>query len=49
MYCGTDSLEKTNLLIYNSIVKSSVTYEAETCKFDKHLGSKLMSMEIEFF
>ena len=39
---------KNKLLIYNSIVNSSVTYGAETWKFNKNLESKLMSMEIYF-
>ena len=34
-------------LIYNSIVKSTVTYGAETWKFYKNLESKLMSMEMD--
>ena len=33
---------KSNLQIFNSIVKSTVTYEAETWKFNKHLESKLI-------
>jgi hypothetical protein len=33
---------KNKLLIYNSTVKSTVTYRAETWKFNKHLESKLM-------
>ena len=40
---------KNKLLIYNSIVKSTVTYGAETWTFSKNLESKLMSMEINFF
>ena len=39
---------KNKLLIYNSIVKNSVTYGAETWKFKKNLESKLMSMEMDF-
>ena len=39
---------KNKLLIYNSIVKSPVTYGAETWKFNKNLESKLMSMKINF-
>ena len=39
---------KKKLLIYNSIVKSSVAYGAETWKFNKNLESKLMSMEMDF-
>ena len=39
---------KNKLLIYNSIVKSAVTYGAETWKFNKNLESKLMSMEMDF-
>ena len=40
---------KNKLQIYNSVVKSTVTYGAETWKFNKNLESKLMSMEMEFF
>ena len=36
------------ILTYNSIVKSTVTYGAETWKFNKNLESKLMSMEMDF-
>ena len=32
----------------NSIVKSTVTYGAETWIFNKHLESKLISMEMDF-
>ena len=39
---------KSKLLICNSIVKSTVTYGAETWKFNKDLESKLMSMEMDF-
>ena len=39
---------KNKLLIYNSIVKSTVTYGAERWKFNKNLESKLMSMEMDF-
>ena len=39
---------KNKLQIYNSVVKSTVTYGAETWKFNKNLESKLMSMEMEF-
>ena len=39
---------KNKLLIYNSIVKSTITYGAETWKFNKNLESKLMSMEMDF-
>ena len=39
---------KYTLLIYNSIVKSTVTYGAETWKFNKNLESKLILMEIDF-
>ena len=35
------------MLIYNSIVKSTVTNGAETLKLNKNLESKLMSMEID--
>ena len=38
---------KNKLLIYNSIVKNTVTYEAEKWKFNKHLESKLMTMEMD--
>ena len=34
--------------MYNLIVQSTVTYGAETWKFTKNLGSKLMSMEMDF-
>ena len=34
-------MEINVLLIYNSIVKSTVTYGAETWKFNKNLESKL--------
>ena len=37
-----------NAIIYNSIVKSTLTYGAETWKFNKNLESKLMSMEMDF-
>ena len=39
---------KNKLLIYNSTVKSTVTYGAETWKFNTNLESKLMTMEIDF-
>ena len=39
---------KNKLPIYNSIVKSTVTYGAEIWTFNKHLDSKLMSMKIDF-
>ena len=39
---------KYKLLIYNSIVKSTVTYGAETWKFNKNLELKLISMEMYF-
>ena len=39
---------KNKLLIYNSVVKSTVTYSAEIGKFNKKLESKLISMEIDF-
>ena len=41
-------IRKNKLLIYNSIVQSTVTYGAETWKFNKNLESKLMSMEMDF-
>ena len=40
---------KNKLLIYSSIVKSTVTYGAQTWKFNKNLELKLMSMEMDFF
>ena len=40
---------KNKLLIYNSIVKITVTYGTKTWKFNKNLESKLMSMEIRHF
>ena len=36
------------IIIYNAIVKSTVTYGAETWKYNKHLESKFMSMEMDF-
>ena len=39
--------EKT-VQIYNSIVKSTLTYGAQIWKFNRNLESKLMSMEIDF-
>ena len=36
------------LQIYNSVVRSTVTYGAEICKLNKHLTSKLISVEIDF-
>ena len=39
---------ENKLLIYNSIVKSTVTYGGETWKFNKNLESKLMSLEMDF-
>ena len=39
---------KNKLPIYNSIVKSTVTYGADSCKFNKNLESKLMSVEMDF-
>ena len=34
--------------MYNSTVKSTVTYGAEAWKFNKNLESKLMSMDMNF-
>ena len=48
MYCGTD-IRKNELLIYNSIVKSTVTYGAETRKFNKNFESKLSEEIGEMF
>ena len=42
---GKKKLEK-KLQIYNPIVKSTITYGAETWKFKKNLASKQISMEI---
>ena len=39
---------KNKLLIYNSTVKSTVTYVAETWEINKNLESKLMSMKKNF-
>jgi hypothetical protein len=38
---------KNKLLIYNSTVKSTITYGAEAWKFNKNLESKLMWMEMD--
>ena len=48
MYCGTDITGNNKLLIYNSIVRSTVTYGAEIWKFNEHLESKLLPMEMDF-
>ena len=43
-------IRKINKLqIYNSILKGTVTYGAETSKFNKHLESKPVSVEIDCF
>ena len=34
--------------IYNLIVKSTISYGAETWEFDKNFESKLMSMKMDF-
>ena len=39
---------KNKLRIYYSILKSTLTYGAQTWKFNKNLLSKLMSMEVDF-
>ena len=39
---------KNKLLIYNSVVKSTDTYGAETWKFNKNLELKFVSMEMDF-
>ena len=39
---------KNNLQTYNPIVKSTVTYGAKTCKFNKNFESKHMSMQMDF-
>jgi hypothetical protein len=40
--------KQNKLLIYNSIVENTVTYGAETWKFNKNIVSKLMSKELDF-
>ena len=40
--------KQVKLQIYNSIVRSTVTYGAEIWKLNKNLTSKLMSMEMDF-
>ena len=35
--------------MYNSIVNSTVTYGAETWKFNRNLELKLMSLEMDCF
>jgi hypothetical protein len=45
--CNRQITSKTKLQIYNSTVKSTVTYGAEIWKFNKNVKSKLMSMEID--
>ena len=47
LYRGTD-IYKNKLQIYNSIVKSTVKYGAETWNFNKNFESKHVSMEMEF-
>ena len=42
-------ITRRKLQIYNSIVKRTVTYGAETWKFNKNLESKVMSMEMVFW
>ena len=44
----TDNFKKQITNKYNSTFKITVTYEAETWKFNKNLESNLMSMEIDF-
>ena len=39
---------KNKLQIYNSILKITAIYGAETWKFNKNLESKVMSMEMDF-
>ena len=45
---GYKTLLQIKYSYINSIVKSTVTYRAETWKFKKNLESKLMSMEMDF-
>ena len=40
--------KEVKLKIYNSIVRSTVTYGAEIWKLNKNLTSKFMSIEMEF-
>ena len=46
--CNRQITRKNKWLIYKSIVKSTVTYGADTRKFNKNLETKLMSMEMDF-
>jgi hypothetical protein len=46
--CKWQITRKNKLLIYNSIVKSTVTYGAEAWKFNEDLESKLMLIEMDF-
>ena len=46
--CNRQITRKNKLKIRNSMVKSTVTYEVKTWKFNKNLESKLMSMEVDF-
>ena len=49
-YCGTDKQQKKRdkCQIYNSLVKSTVIYQTETCKFNKNLESEYMLIELMF-
>ena len=44
----TNNQKKSKLHIYNTTVKSMITYGAQTWKLKKKLESKLMSMEMDF-
>ena len=45
---NTKITRKNKLQIYNSIVRNTVTYGAETWKCNKNLESKLMLIEMDF-
>ena len=46
---GQTNNRKKQIQIYNSIVKSTVTYEAQSWKFNQRLESEFIQMEMDFF